>query len=220
MFRTSRANGRRVQAKVRGNVAGGANGCSRSVAVRRTSLGLWISRRLVQAMNGHIDVESSPGVGTVIRLRIPFQVAAAHAQPTPPARPLADVTSLHVLVVDDIMINREVLCALLRRGGHVVQETDNGVAAIELVASDPFDLVLMDIEMPALDGLQATRHIRELAGAASRTPIWAVSGQAFDHDKARARASGMDGHLSKPVSMHLLDEVLLAVAQAKAAHQA
>jgi signal transduction histidine kinase/CheY-like chemotaxis protein len=185
-----------------------------------SGLGLWISRRLVQAMNGHIEVESSPGVGTVMRLRIPFEVAAAHPQPSPGVRALADIPSLHVLVVDDIMINREVLCALLQRCGHVVQEADNGVAAVELVASRPFDLVLMDIEMPVLDGLQATRHIRELPGTAGCTPIWAVSGQAFDHDKARARAAGMDGHLSKPVNMHLLDEVLLTVAQAKAAHQA
>ncbi|NML16204.1 hybrid sensor histidine kinase/response regulator [Azohydromonas caseinilytica] len=184
-----------------------------------TGLGLWISRRLVQAMDGELALESTPGRGTLVRLRLPFEPAEAAARAVPVPAPAAGPRPLRVLVVDDIALNREVLRALLQLRGHVVEEVDNGEAAVRRVAAGDIDLVLMDVEMPGCDGLEATRALRALPGAAGRTPVWAVTGRAFDHDVAQARAAGMDGHLSKPVDVPTLDAVLQQVVQASAARR-
>ncbi|NML15644.1 ATP-binding protein [Azohydromonas caseinilytica] len=180
-----------------------------------TGLGLWLSRRLVQAMGGTVEIASTPGRGTTLRLRLRFEptlaAAAAAAPPDTAAASFGGVRRLNVLVVDDIAINREVLVALVRHQGHMVQECGDGESAVERVADGDIDLVLMDVEMPGLDGLEAARRIRALPGAAGRVPLWAVTGRAFEHDIAQVRAAGMDGHLSKPVSFTALAEVLQAV---------
>jgi signal transduction histidine kinase/ActR/RegA family two-component response regulator len=179
-----------------------------------TGLGLWISQRLVQAMDGEIGVTSAPGQGTVVMLRIPFEPAlAASVQRSADDSPAVPGLPLRVLVVDDVALNREVLRALLQLRGHVVEELGNGEAAARRVSAGDIDLVLMDVEMPECDGLQATRRIRALDGAASRTPVWAMTGRVFGHDIAQTREAGMDGHLSKPVDVAALDAVLHQVAQ-------
>ena len=181
-----------------------------------TGLGLWISRRLVQAMGGDIAVQSAPGQGTAVRLHIPFERAPDEALAPVPAPAPADLApgrapTLRVLVVDDVAINREVLGALLRQRGHAVLQCADGESAIARVAAGGVDLVLMDVEMPGLDGLEAARRIRALPGAAGQVPLWAVTGRAFEQDVAQVHAAGMDGHLSKPVNFSRLAEVLEAV---------
>ncbi|WP_157118713.1 ATP-binding protein [Azohydromonas lata] len=181
-----------------------------------TGLGLWISRRLVQAMGGDIAVESTPGQGTAVRLHVPFERAPAEAlAPVAPPAPAhlapGRAPTLRVLVVDDVAINREVLGALLRQRGHRVLECADGESAIARVAEGGVDLVLMDVEMPGLDGLEAARRIRALPGAAGRVPLWAVTGRAFEQDVTQVHAAGMDGHLSKPVNFARLGDVLQAV---------
>jgi signal transduction histidine kinase/ActR/RegA family two-component response regulator len=176
-----------------------------------TGLGLWISRRLVQAMGGDITVDSTLGLGTTLQLRIPFPKALARPSATAAAETTAPACPLRVLVVDDIAMNREVLCELLQQDGQFVEVVDSGLAAVERVVAGGIDLVLMDVEMPEVDGLQAARRIRELPGPAGTTPIWAVTGAAFANDVARAQAAGMNGHLSKPVDVMALRAVLAAV---------
>jgi CheY-like chemotaxis protein len=119
--------------------------------------------------------------------------------------------TLQVLVVDDVPANRELLCALVGHYGHCACEADNGLAALERVAAGGVDLVLLDIEMPHCDGLQATRRIRELPLAARYTPVWIVTAHAFDYDIERARAAGADGFLSKPIDFQALSNVLQAL---------
>ncbi|WP_157271650.1 hybrid sensor histidine kinase/response regulator [Azohydromonas aeria] len=190
-----------------------------------SGLGLWISRRLVQAMNGDIEVESEPGRGTLVRLRLALERtpagadtgAAVGAPPPVGGAVAADAErTLRVLVADDVAINREVLRALVQHQGHAVEEVADGLSAVRRVAEGGIDLVLMDVEMPDIDGLEAARRIRALPGAEGRVPLWAVTGRAYEHDVAQVRAAGMDGHLSKPVSIAALAELLRAVAAAQA----
>ena len=118
---------------------------------------------------------------------------------------------LHVLVVDDIPVNRDLLCALVTTQGHAVQEAADGQAAVERVAAGGIDLVLMDLEMPCCDGLEATQRIRALPTPACRTAVWFVTAHTFSDDIERTRAAGADGHLSKPVDFQALDTLLRAV---------
>jgi CheY-like chemotaxis protein len=119
--------------------------------------------------------------------------------------------TLHVLLVDDIALNRELLRALLQHWGHVVEELDCGERAVERVAAGGIDLALIDISMPGMDGLQATHRIREHAGPSGCTPVWVVTARAYEQDIAQACAAGADGYLSMPVSFQMLSEVLQAL---------
>lgn len=116
--------------------------------------------------------------------------------------------ALQVLVVDDVAINRELLRLLLSHHGHAVHEAASGVQAVECVAAGGIDLVLMDVEIPGIDGLDATRRVRALPGNLGPTPVWIVSGHAFASDVEAALACGANGHLSKPVCFERLRDVL------------
>lgn len=124
---------------------------------------------------------------------------------------LAGTSGLQVLVVDDVPTNRDLLCALLTNQGHAVLEAADGQAAVERVAAGGIDLVLMDMEMPCCDGLEATQRIRALPTPACRTVVWVVTAHSFSQDIERTRAAGADGHLSKPVDFQALDTLLRAV---------
>jgi CheY-like chemotaxis protein len=126
--------------------------------------------------------------------------------PTQPAQ--APSKALHVLVVDDILINRVVVSRAVEHWGHVAQEAVGGQEAVARVAAGGIDLVLMDVEMPLVDGLEATRRIRALPGTVGRTPVWAVTCRVTEHDRALTREAGMDGHLCKPLNFKLLQALL------------
>ena len=123
----------------------------------------------------------------------------------------ARARGLHVLVVDDVPTNRDLLCALLTNQGHAVLEAADGQKAVERVAAGGIDLVLMDLEMPCCDGLEATQRIRALPTPACRTVVWVVTAHTFVQDIERTRAAGADGHLGKPVDFQALDTLLRAV---------
>ena len=180
-----------------------------------TGLGLAISRRLVEAMGGEIGVESAPGRGSRFWVRVTLPTAEPiEAAAEPSSRPEA-LRPLRILVAEDNPLNQEVALGLLSRQGHTVEIAANGREAVEAVQRTRFDVVLMDVHMPVLDGLSATREIRSLAGERGRVPILALSASAFSDESEQCLAAGMDAHLPKPI-----DPAALAGALARHARSA
>jgi two-component system, sensor histidine kinase len=168
-----------------------------------TGLGLEISRNLARLMNGDITVRSAVGKGSCFALRIPVQaLSAAQAQQLPRVSPrIMPTRALQVLVAEDHPVNRQYMAALLEGLGHEPHFAANGEEAVRAASSRPFDLVLMDLHMPVLDGLGATRAIRCLPDPSISTlPIVALTADALDETRERCLVAGMNDFLTKPVS--------------------
>jgi PAS domain S-box-containing protein len=163
-------------------------------------LGLALSARLVALLGGCLGHHDNPGGGSVFWLELPLDTAAVSSPIVPLAGgvPATPPIVLDVLVVDDVAMNRDIAECFLRAAGHNVTCAGGGVEAIAAVEATDFDVVLMDVRMPGMDGLEATRRIRSLGGDRGRVPIVALTAQAFTDQLAECRAAGMDGHLSKP----------------------
>jgi signal transduction histidine kinase/CheY-like chemotaxis protein len=176
-------------------------------------LGLEISRNLARMMGGDITVSSAPGAGSRFELRLPADVADAPPVAAPPPSPAASAGAplrrrLRLLVAEDNEVNREVLAAMIAALGHEAEFAHDGRQALDVAAGRDFDLVLMDLHMPGMDGIEAARAIRALEGVRSRVPIAALTADAFDDTRARCLDAGMDDFLPKPVSVDALARLL------------
>jgi signal transduction histidine kinase/CheY-like chemotaxis protein len=182
-----------------------------------TGLGLAICRQLCELMGGSISATGQPGRGAVFTLMLPLPAAEDEVPAPAPdeaAIPEAGEQTLRVLVVDDNETNRKVAELILDAIGAEVVCVDNGKKAVEAVQQAPFDCVLMDIQMPEMDGLTATRLIREREAAQSmpRTPIVVVSANVMNEHRQASAAAGADEHLAKPIRAEtLIASVLKAV---------
>ena len=184
---------------------------SRSRRHGGTGLGLEISRNLARLMHGDITVTSKPGEGSCFTLRLPLQaVLDAGSQASAPTAPAQlRARPLKVLVAEDHPVNRQYLAALLDNMGHEAHFTVNGQEAVAAARAMPFDLVLMDLHMPLMDGVAATRAIRALPEAARSTvPIVALTADAFAETRDRCLLAGMNDFLTKPVSPQKLATLL------------
>ncbi|HEY2821450.1 MAG TPA: ATP-binding protein [Candidatus Acidoferrum sp.] len=179
-----------------------------------TGLGLTISMRLVELMGGKIWVESETGRGAKFHFTVNFKpgLQASRQEPKfegsvkderrPPVR-------LHVLLAEDNAVNQRLISRLLEKRGHEVDVVANGMEALLALAAKNYELVLMDMQMPELDGLETTARIRmQEAGGEKHQAIVALTANAMSEDRERCRAAGMDGYLTKPIQFDKLDEVL------------
>ncbi|MGF1461774.1 MAG: ATP-binding protein [Maricaulaceae bacterium] len=189
-----------------------------------TGLGLAICRELVECMGGRIGLNSAPGQGSEFWFTLPVVTAPALATPpaeTAPAAPSqagshappAGPDPLRILVAEDNPINQRLLIALLERMGCETDVVEDGAQALQAVQDQDYDIVLMDVQMPVMDGLQATAKIRGLKGAAGRTPIVAVTANVLDDLSIAREAADFNAWLAKPIDPTLLSKTVRAYAR-------
>lgn len=176
-----------------------------------TGLGLTICSRLVEQMGGSISVESQAQRGSTFVFTVRARPLEAAVEEPASSAPMTPTAPLRILVAEDNPVNQTLVSRILVRAGHTVAVAANGQEAVEMCSSGRFDLILMDVQMPVLDGFEATARVRELDRARGvRTPVIALTANAMKGDRERCLGAGMDGYISKPVSR---DELLGTVAK-------
>ncbi len=180
-----------------------------------TGLGLAISRRIVRMMDSDIKLESEPGKGSSFSFCVKLQPVSGEKTTVTSQPEEISFPGKRILVVEDNELNMEIICTILENYGIKTEQAVNGKEAVRrMEESVPgyYDMIFMDIMMPEMDGLEATRTIRNLDRKdCKKIPIYAMSANAFDEDVKRSLASGMNGHLSKPVNLQVLEKTLQKV---------
>lgn len=180
-----------------------------------TGLGLAISRRIVRMMDSDIKLESEPGKGSSFSFNVKLQPVSGEKTTVTSQPEEISFPGKRILVVEDNELNMEIICTILEKYGIKTEQAVNGKEAVRrMEESVPgyYDMIFMDIMMPEMDGLEATRTIRNLDREdCKKIPIYAMSANAFDEDVKRSLASGMNGHLSKPVNLQVLEKTLQKV---------
>jgi CheY-like chemotaxis protein len=188
-----------------------------SEGYRRThqgaGLGLSICKRLVGLMGGHIEVDSQEGEGTVVHFCIPFGRATVQSAPIEdkgliPMPRRADAA--RILLAEDDLVTQTTVKRLLEKSGYVVKVAGDGGQAIRMLEADEFDVVLMDVQMPVMDGVEAVRRIRrgEAGVANALVPVIALTAYAMAGDREKFLEAGMDEYVGKPVELAVLREII------------
>ncbi|QPM89725.1 ATP-binding protein [Pseudooceanicola algae] len=184
--------------------------------IQGTGLGLGIAQRLANAMEGGIEVDSDPGRGTEFRLILPLPaVEAVQACRNDSAETLPEIGSLDILLVEDNITNRFVARRMLERDGHRVTEAENGKLGLEASCSQRYDIILMDVSMPVMDGIEATRAIRAGIGLSRKTRIIALTAHVGEEVTERLRGAGLDDVIAKPIRAQVLRRLLVEAAREK-----
>ncbi len=176
-----------------------------------TGLGLTISSRLVRLMGGKLELESAPDHGSTFSFTLPFDLATDAVRSEETGSTTVSQRPLRVLVAEDNPVNQKVVTKLLDKWGHTSVVVTDGEAAVRAWYDDPFDVILMDVKMPRLDGIEATRRIRRAESErdlVDHVPIVALTAAAFAEDERRCRDAGMDAFVSKPLKSEELRRVL------------
>jgi signal transduction histidine kinase/DNA-binding response OmpR family regulator len=171
-------------------------------------LGLAICRKIVEAAGGAIGLESALGHGSTFWFELDLPATAPPDRTHAPLQALTGWTTMRVLLVDDLELNLRIGAGLLEQAGHEVMVASSGTEAVALAKSGAFDLIVLDLHMPDVDGFETARRIRALPGPAATVPIVALTAAVSDDEHVQARAAGMDATLSKPIHLGRLREVL------------
>jgi signal transduction histidine kinase len=185
-------------------------------------LGLSISRKLVELMGGRIWYQRAEQGGSTFSFTARLKCARGGQAPgkedEPISNSLAALPPLRILVAEDNLINRLFLGLMLKETGHTIVEVENGAQAVEKVREafgqgDPFDLILMDVQMPEMNGMEATQQIRAMEGPAALVPIIAITAFAMDEDEEKFMNAGMDGYVTKPVDFEELADTIMRITE-------
>lgn len=166
-------------------------------SVKGTGLGLAIVKSLVELMHGTIEISSQVNQGTTTRMKFHFEIAKESELEKNQETNIIDLKGKHILLAEDNDLNAEIAMTLLSDYGLIVDHVSDGIACVKQVKEKEYDAVLMDVQMPNMDGYQATQKIREF----SDIPIVAMTANAFEEDKQKALSIGMNGHIAKPIDM-------------------
>jgi CheY-like chemotaxis protein len=178
-------------------------------------LGLAMSSRLVALMGGVINVQSQIGAGATFRFTAQFRRVALSSGRHEYCNPAGTGKPLSILVAEDNAVNERLVTKVLESVGHQITCASNGKQAVDLVSANSFDLILMDVEMPEMDGFEATAAIRENRHEKPHIPIYALTAHVRPGDRERCLAAGMDGYISKPIQVDELVKIVAKVASSQ-----
>ena len=179
---------------------------TRDSALGGTGIGLALTRRLVELHGGEVGVESEPGKGSLFWFEIPSRELPRKTAPEPAEDepPAPDAVGRRILVAEDNEVNQLLIVEILRLGGHQVTLVSDGEEAVKAAANETPDVILMDVQMPVMDGLEATRRIRALSGPVGRVPVFALTAKVNSDSVRECLEAGCTGHLPKPLDPDVL----------------